>query len=85
MKKVINQEVVNPPVTARQAETRHDIESRRSPMSSCGRSCHKLYNWEVNSPVFRMAAVAFQARPRCALLDLERSGDPAGYRSTSYP
>ncbi|GBO06909.1 hypothetical protein AVEN_116723-1 [Araneus ventricosus] len=65
-----------------QAETRRGIESMSSPMTFCGRSCHNLCNWAVNSPVFRDGCSCLPSTSQTCSIG-ERSGDLAGHGNTS--
>ncbi|GBM34792.1 hypothetical protein AVEN_232796-1 [Araneus ventricosus] len=67
-----------------QAERRRGIKSIRSPMTFCGRSCHNLCNWAVNSPVFRDGCSCLQRTSQtCSIA--ERSGDLAGHGTEKLP
>ncbi|GFV14648.1 hypothetical protein TNCV_2586211 [Trichonephila clavipes] len=68
-----NQYAVNPSL---QAETVYRIESMRSPMTSYGRSCHNLCNWEVILSIIRDSCSRFARTPQTCCIG-ERSSDLA--------
>ncbi|GFV02637.1 hypothetical protein TNCV_4084011 [Trichonephila clavipes] len=60
--------VVKPPLAAIQAEIRRGIDSIRSLMTPCGRSCHSLCICAVNSPVSQDGCSCLPSASRHALL-----------------
>ncbi|GFV40052.1 hypothetical protein TNCV_2783711 [Trichonephila clavipes] len=73
-----------PPLAAIQAEIRRGIDSIRSLMTPCGRSCHSLCICAVNSPVSRDGCSCLPSAFQTCSIG-ERSGDLAGHGRTSYP
>ncbi|GFU58805.1 hypothetical protein TNCV_5123171, partial [Trichonephila clavipes] len=74
--------LVKPPLTAIQAEIRRGINSIRSLMTPCGRSCrgHLRSYFSCISGRLQLPSQRFQT---CSIG--ERSGDLAGHGKTSYP
>ena len=84
MKNVINQQVNKPPLAAKQIETRHDIYSVWSFITSCDRLCLLLYSLVVNLLVFQDGCDCLPITSKIRSTG-KRSGDLAFYGGTSYP